>query len=71
MSFLEHGQIGTSQFHSLKKESMSVHMQSLHIKYNTEIKKKWGWRDGSLVKSTCCSYRGSGFGSQIPYDGYA
>lgn len=28
----------------------------------------WDWRDDSLVKSTCCSYRGSGMDSLNPYD---
>ena len=27
-----------------------------------------GWRDGSVVKSTDCSFRGPGFNSQDPYD---
>jgi hypothetical protein len=25
---------------------------------------KWGWRNGSVVKSTCCSYRAPGFSSE-------
>lgn len=28
-----------------------------------------GWRDGSIVKSIFCSYRGLGFGSQQPHGG--
>lgn len=28
-----------------------------------------GWKDGSVVKNTCCSYRGHGFKSQHPSDG--
>ncbi|CAO2590642.1 hypothetical protein LEMLEM_LOCUS5939, partial [Lemmus lemmus] len=27
----------------------------------------WGWRDGSVVKSTDCSSRGPGFNSQHPH----
>jgi len=29
----------------------------------------WGWRDGSAVKSTDCSARGSEFKSQQPHGG--
>ena len=29
--------------------------------------KAWGWRDGSEVKSTHCSRRGSGFSPQYPH----
>jgi hypothetical protein len=29
----------------------------------------WGWRDGSVVKSTDCSSRGSEFSSQQPNGG--
>jgi len=32
-------------------------------------KKKWGWRDGSVVKSTDCSSRGPEFYSQQPHGG--
>jgi hypothetical protein len=28
-----------------------------------------GWRDGSVVKSTDCSFRGPEFNSQQPHDG--
>ena len=38
--------------------------------YNYYVKKKsGGWRDGSVVKSTDCSSRGSEFNSQHPYGG--
>jgi hypothetical protein len=29
----------------------------------------WGWRDGSVVKSTDCSSRGAEFNSQQPHGG--
>jgi hypothetical protein len=29
----------------------------------------WGWRDGSVVKSTDCSFRGPEFNSQQPHGG--
>lgn len=29
----------------------------------------WAGEDGLAIKSTCCSYRGSVFGSQILYGG--
>jgi hypothetical protein len=44
-------------------------------KLRTEIKRmyevvsrtgRWGWRDGSVVKSTDCSSRGPDFNSQQP-----
>jgi hypothetical protein len=31
--------------------------------------KRWGWRDGSAVKSTDCSFKGPEFKSQQPHDG--
>ena len=29
----------------------------------------WGWRDGSVVKSTDCSFKGPEFKSQQPHGG--
>jgi hypothetical protein len=34
-----------------------------------KLKKNWGWRDGSEVKSTDCSSRGPEFNSQQPHGG--
>ena len=34
-----------------------------------KIQTRWGWRDGSAVKSTDCSSRGPEFKSQQPYGG--
>jgi hypothetical protein len=30
------------------------------------VGKGWGWRESSVVKSTGCSFRGSGYNSQHP-----
>ena len=34
-----------------------------------KISQMSSWREGSVVKSICCSYREPGFGSQNSYDG--
>jgi hypothetical protein len=37
--------------------------------HSDENKKVWGWRDGSVVKSTGCSFKGPEFNSQQPHGG--
>lgn len=37
---------------------------STYESYLIEYAIGWGWRDGSLVKSACCSYRAPGLESQ-------
>jgi len=42
------------------------------IQFKKKVNKKlayWGWRDGSVVKSTVCSSRGPEFNSQQPHGG--
>ena len=36
-------------------------------KLKNKNKKQWGWKDGSMVKSTACSSRGPEFNSQQPH----
>jgi hypothetical protein len=41
----------------------------LHPPWATQLWRQkyfWGWKDGSVVKSTCCSCRGPEFGPQPP-----
>uniref|UniRef100_A0A8C6W216 Dedicator of cytokinesis 8 n=2 Tax=Nannospalax galili TaxID=1026970 RepID=A0A8C6W216_NANGA len=42
-----------------------VAQEEIHVWYWSKDH-GWGWRDGSEVKSTYCSFRGPGFGSQKP-----
>jgi hypothetical protein len=37
--------------------------------HQIQKRKRWGWRDGSVVESTGCSSRGLGFNSQHPLRG--
>jgi hypothetical protein len=41
----------------------------LKKKKKKQRKKITGWRDGSVVKNTGCSFRGSEFNSQHPHGG--
>ena len=41
-----------------------IQVENMYLKTNNK-----GWRDGSVVKSTDCSSRGSEFNSQQPHGG--
>ncbi|ERE75120.1 IQ domain-containing protein H [Cricetulus griseus] len=41
----------------------------VHENIHSPVTPKWGWRDGSEVKSTGCFSRGPEFNSQQPHDG--
>lgn len=34
--------------------------------YSTKKVEHWGWKDGKVVKITCCAYKGLEFSSQHP-----
>jgi hypothetical protein len=46
-----------------------IHPAKKYFFSNTKKKLEKGWRDGSAVRSTDCSPRGSEFNSQQPHDG--
>lgn len=54
-------------FHSLTWSLLFSHIQQLYLRERCFQRMVLeGWRHGSVVTSTCCSYRGSQSGSQNP-----
>jgi hypothetical protein len=56
----------------LSSDELIINMWFIYkMEYFLAVKKNeiWGWRDGSVVKSTDFSSRGSEFNSQQPYGG--
>ena len=51
-------------------DNKDIQLKLLKLKLNRDkVIKSWGWRDGSLVKSTEWSFRGPEFNSQQSHGG--
>jgi hypothetical protein len=55
--------------HNSFKKLATRQMGKLGSNSNSINKNSWGWRDGSVVKSTDCSSRDPEFNSQQPHGG--
>lgn len=59
--FLTKGSHGVLKIHLNPWRFLTYQSQEEHFK------KLWGWKEGSMVKSTSCFSRGPNFGPQSPY----